>query len=61
MKNKEGEIARDTVSKLMRGEFNFDSKKKLKKIDQVLIKKNEKKKTQKKQIKNKLNSKNISN
>ena len=51
MKNKEGEIARDTVSKLMRGEFNFDSKKKLKKIDQVLIKKNEKKKHKKDKLK----------
>ena len=36
MKNKEGEIARDTVSKLMRGEFNFDSKKKLKKLIKFL-------------------------
>ena len=27
MKNKEGQIARDNVSKLMCGEFNFDPKK----------------------------------
>ena len=30
MKNKEGQIARDNVSKLMCGEFNFDPKKKIK-------------------------------
>ena len=45
MKNKEGQIARDNVSKLMRGEFDFDWKKILnktllcdtKKIDEEII------------------------
>ena len=45
MKNKEGEIARDNISKLMRGEFNFDPKEILnktllfdtKKLDEEII------------------------
>ena len=45
MKNKEDQIARDNLSKLMRGEFDFDPKKILnktlifdnKKVDQKII------------------------